>query len=98
MDVDQYNFTALLPTIVSAIARSRFVAIDLELSGIPRYSALRNLGRSPQDEGKQSLQQRYSETKAAAERFQILQLGLTCIEEDLERGVPSSTCLASWLR
>ena len=86
MDVDCFNFKALLPSIVSSISRSRFVALDLELSGIPT-----KLNKKPRDpatdnSGKQSLQQRYEETKSAAGKFHVLQLGLTCVEEDTERG------------
>lgn len=36
------------------------------------------------DVGKPSLQQRYLETKEAAERYQILQFGLTCVIQDVE--------------
>lgn len=36
--------------------------------------------------GKPTLQQRYLETKEAAERYQILQFGLTCVKQDVENG------------
>lgn len=86
MDVDRYAFQKRLPLILKAIATSRFVTFDFELSGIPgkQTGQPRAPGRS--EDGKQTLQERYEETKKAAERYQILQLGLTCVEEDLERG------------
>ncbi|KAI9803248.1 MAG: hypothetical protein M1825_002039 [Sarcosagium campestre] len=82
MDVDKFNFNSCLLDILEAIAEAHFVAIDLELSGIGR---LPNKPAPPSscnaEEGKQSLQQRYMETKEAAERFQVLQFGLTCVQE-----------------
>ena len=86
MDIDCFNFKTHLPLILTTIAKSRFVAFDLELSGIPSRQTNRPRGQSNDDSGKQTLQQRYSETKAAAERFQILQIGLTCVEEDSDSG------------
>lgn len=77
MDINGNNFRAILPKILEAISRAHFVSFDLELSGIPG----RQTGR-----GKQTLQERYADTKKAAERYQILQLGLTCVEENNERG------------
>ena len=90
MDVNRYAFENQLPLILKAIADSRFVTFDFELSGIPgkQTGQARAPGRS--EDGKQTLQERYEETKKAAERYQILQLGLTCVEEDLERGRSSS--------
>ena len=86
MDVNRNTFQSQLPLILKAIAASRFVTLDLELSGIPsrQIGQARAPGRG--EDGKQTLQERYEETKKAAERYQILQLGLTCVEEDLDRG------------
>lgn len=86
MDVNINNFQSQLPSIVGPIANSRVVSIDLELSGIPgrQSGQARTPGRS--EDGRQTLQERYEENKRAAERYQILQLGLTCVEEDLKRG------------
>lgn len=78
MDVNGSTFRAILPSILGAISRAHFVSFDLELSGIPG----RQTGR-----GKQTLQERYDDTKKAAERYQILQFGLTCVEEDKKRGI-----------
>lgn len=73
MEVERDAFPAVLPTILKHISNSHFVALDLELSGIPPRS---------QRSGKQSLAERYTESKAAAERFHILQVGMTLAEED----------------
>lgn len=75
MDVDKTSFYPLLPDILTDISTAHFVTIDLELSGIPTKDPAA---------GKPTLQQRYLETKEAAERYQILQIGLTCVEQDVE--------------
>ncbi|KAK5174748.1 uncharacterized protein LTR77_001831 [Saxophila tyrrhenica] len=78
MEVDKVSFYPLLLDILTDISEAHFVAFDLELSGVPTKQA-----RSGKD-GKPTLQERYLETKAAAERYQILQIGLTCVEQDIE--------------
>ena len=75
MDVDKVSFYPLLVDIFTDISKSHFVAIDLELSGVP--------SKVSWGEGKPTLQQRYLEVKDAAERYQILQIGLTCVEQDI---------------
>jgi poly(A)-specific ribonuclease len=85
MDVDQVHFPKRLLGILGNIANATFVTFDLEMSGIttrPKYSSR---DRS-HDVSKPSLQQQYEEMKSAAESFQILQMGLTCVEEDREKG------------
>ncbi|CAK3998656.1 CAF1 family ribonuclease like [Lecanosticta acicola] len=82
MDVDKTSFYPLLLDILTDISTSAFVAIDLELSGVPtKESWVKN-----SSVGKQTLQERYLEVKAAAERYQILQIGLTCVEQNLQAG------------
>lgn len=76
MEVDRTDFPAMLPTMLKHISHAHFVAFDLELSGIPTRQ--RNAGGG----GRQTLQQRYTEVKRAAETFHILQFGLTCVEQD----------------
>nr|POE58981.1 poly(a)-specific ribonuclease parn [Quercus suber] len=77
MEVDKYSFYALLLDILTDISEARFVAIDLELSGV--------CSKTPRAvNGRQTLQERYLETKEAAERYQILQFGLTCVHQDVE--------------
>lgn len=86
MDIGPRNFLNQLPTILNAIAEAHFVAIDLELSGIPT--------RKPRATGeeivKPNLQSRYEETKLAAEKYQVLQLGITCVGEDRDKGTYAS--------
>ncbi|MCJ1436352.1 hypothetical protein MMC27_005731 [Xylographa pallens] len=92
MDVDRRSFHWQLPRMLRALADAHFVAIDLELSGIQSKTIHRpkavdngsNEGRSTG--GKQTLQERYEEAKEAAERYQILQVGLTIVSEDAESG------------
>ena len=84
MDITKQSIHFLLPRLLNALAECHFIALDLELSGI----ALRQTsGRtSKSSAGKQTLQQRYEEVKEAAERYQILQIGLTLATEDVEAG------------
>ncbi|SMR49653.1 unnamed protein product [Zymoseptoria tritici ST99CH_1A5] len=77
MDVDKTSFYPLLLDILTDISDAAFVTIDLELSGIPTKDPAA---------GKPTLQQRYLETKEAAERYQILQIGITCVEQDASSG------------
>ena len=90
MDVSGQDFLTLLPTIFSDIQNDLFVDFDTELSGIPT----RSHHRGPKDHGLPTLEARYAETKAAAEKFHILQLGLTCVLED--EAIPSSFVLKSY--
>ena len=87
MDITKYSFEPHFAELLSNIQHCTFVAIDLELSGIPTRSAYdRILRGTPERPGKQTLQERYHECKQAAERYQVLQLGLTIVEEDEEHG------------
>ena len=88
MDVKGKAFQSQLPGLLEAIADAHFIAIDLELSGI--QSRYINKPAGLIDGGKQTLQQRYEETKEAAEKYQVLQIGLTCVKEDREKGSPTS--------
>lgn len=85
MEVDQAHFRRQLLPILKHIANAKFVSFDLEMSGIstrPKYSA----GDRSHDVGKPTLQQQYDEMRSAAETFQVLQFGITCVEEDREKG------------
>lgn len=75
MDLTREVFSSYLPWLLMDLSSSCFVTIDLELSGIA-LSLDRNEART------QTLQQRYEEIKAAAEKYQILQIGLTVCRED----------------
>jgi poly(A)-specific ribonuclease len=81
MDITKTSFYPLLLDILTDISESYFVAFDLELSGVPvkQPSANRRVGRP-------SLQERYLEVKEAAEKYSILQIGLTCVREDVDTG------------
>jgi poly(A)-specific ribonuclease len=86
MDVDRFSFSSLLPAMLEAIDKSDFIAFDLELSGIQSRQFSSTKSTALPHMGKHTLQQRYEELKAAAERFQVLQVGFTCVREDNERG------------
>ncbi|KAH0561953.1 hypothetical protein GP486_003338 [Trichoglossum hirsutum] len=85
MDINRFSFGAKLPAVLTAISKAHFLAIDLELSGIHTKLASARSGRP--DGGKPALQDRYRECKEAAEKYQVLQVGITCVEEDKETGV-----------
>ena len=90
MDIDHYQYRKKLLEILRSIANASFVTFDLEMSGI---STRPKPGDRTYDVGKATLQQQYDEIKSAAETFQILQMGLTCVEEDREKGKFSPTYL-----
>jgi poly(A)-specific ribonuclease len=77
MDVDKVSFEPRLLQILEALSTAHFVSIDLEMSGVSSRSA----GPSKHNQG---LQERYTELKEAAERYQILQIGLTTAQQDSE--------------
>ncbi|OQO13579.1 hypothetical protein B0A48_01808 [Cryoendolithus antarcticus] len=81
MDVNKTSFYPLILDILADISESHFVAFDLELSGVPvkQTGTKRRAGRA-------TLQERYVEVKEAAEKYTILQIGLTCVTEDAETG------------
>lgn len=81
MDVNRGSFYPLLLDILTDISESHFVSIDLELSGVPSKESWAKGGA-----GKPTLQERYLEVKEAAEKYQILQIGLTCVEQNLQDG------------
>jgi hypothetical protein len=85
MDISRPRFPFELVSIIQLIATSHFVAFDLEFSGIA--------GRR-RDRKKPTLQEVYEDVKGAAEQYQVLQVGLTVVQEDLiagERPTKSST-------
>lgn len=78
MEVDARSFTRDLLGLLADISEADFVAFDLELSGIP--SRLQN--KPTHNHDRSSLEARYAEAKAGAERYQILQVGITCAKFD----------------
>ena len=79
MDIPSHQFSSELVRILQLIANSHFFALDLEFSGI---SSRRNRG----SKSKSSLQEVYEEIKEAAIQYQVLQVGLTLVEEDAQKG------------
>ncbi|KAJ4336295.1 hypothetical protein N0V95_008642 [Ascochyta clinopodiicola] len=77
MEVDAPSFPHHLLALLIHISEADFVSFDLELSGIP--SRLPN--KKPRA-GRLTLEDRYAETKEGADRYQILQVGLTCAKFD----------------
>lgn len=85
MEVNQFNFKQQLLSVLRNIANASFITFDLEMSGINKRA---NFGpvNSTRENGKPNLQQLYEDVKEAAETFQVLQVGITCVEEDREKG------------
>lgn len=86
MDVPRDAFPFHLANILHDLTTCSFVAMDLELSGIPAHSS------GAPSAGMQTLQERYTQTKEAAERYQVLQIGLTIAHEDVATGFSPSCC------
>lgn len=78
MEVDAASFPYHLLGLMINISEADFVSFDLELSGIP--SRLPN--KKPHGAGRFTLEERYAETKEGADRYQILQIGITCARFD----------------
>jgi poly(A)-specific ribonuclease len=79
MEVDAESFPAHLLGLFIFISEADFVSFDLELTGIP--SRIPNRVPRPGG-GRFTLEERYAETKEGADRYQILQVGLTCARFD----------------
>jgi hypothetical protein len=77
MDISRSLFPLELVNIIQLIADSYFISFDLEFSGIA--------GRR-KDRKKPTLQEVYEEIKDAAGQYQVLQVGLTLVHEDLLTG------------
>ena len=77
MDISGHTFGPSVYAILEAIESSRFVCINLKLSGTPTAIQATNPVF-----GKPTLEQRFAEIKAAAETYPIFQFGLTCAKED----------------
>lgn len=83
MEVNQSEYRQQLLPILKNIAAAKFVSFDLEMSGITTRA---RFGDRSQEIGKPSLQQQYEEMRSAAELYQIVQFGITCVEEHVEKG------------
>ena len=73
MDVDAASFPHHLLGLFIHISEADFVSFDLELSGIPS----RIQDKPPRGPGRFTMEERYAETKMGADRYQILQFGIT---------------------
>src|SRR4051812_48526168 len=78
MQVDAASFPQHLLRLLIDISEADLVAVDLELSGIP--SRLQN--KPAHNHERPTLEARYAEAKASADRYQILQVGMTCARFD----------------
>lgn len=87
MDVNKADWPYMLQPMLTALSNAHFVSIDLELSGISNKTARLKESKEEDLTRKQTLQERYTEMKAAAEKYQVLQMGITTVREDVERGV-----------
>lgn len=72
MEVNTDNFWRQLPRILLSIAKSQFVAIDLEMTGITDKNSEERLGNPTK-------QQIYESAKNIASTFNVFELGITCI-------------------
>ncbi|CAI6337072.1 unnamed protein product [Periconia digitata] len=84
MDVTASSFSRHLLRLLDDISKAEFVAFDLELSGIPSH--LPKKTPTKLNGSRKTLEDRYAETKKAADRYQILQVGLTCGSYDMLLG------------
>jgi poly(A)-specific ribonuclease len=78
MEVDAASFSHHLLGLFINISEADFVSFDFELSGIP--SRIQN--KPPRGPGRFSMEERYQETKEGANRYSILQVGITCARFD----------------
>jgi poly(A)-specific ribonuclease len=78
MEVDAATFPHHLLGMFIHISEADFVSFDLELSGIPS----RIQDKPARGPGRFTLEERYAETKMGADRYQILQVGITCARFD----------------
>lgn len=85
MDITVQNFESYLPKVLDDLASCLFVSLDLELSGIAK-------GQNDAPKGTQTLQERYAETRKAADKYQVLQIGLTVCHEDPDEGETVRLC------
>ena len=84
MDIDKDEWPYALKDMLAALSTAHFVSIDLELSGMSTKTAKQKEETSAR---RHTLKERYEELRLAAEEYQVLQMGLTIVTEDVERGV-----------
>ncbi|KAF2634792.1 CAF1-domain-containing protein [Massarina eburnea CBS 473.64] len=77
MEVTAATYPSQLLAILTNLSEADFVSFDLEFTGIPSHLPGKD-PHKPRNGGRNTLEERYLETKEAADRYQILQVGLTC--------------------
>ena len=82
MDISIQDWPGKLHPLLSHISNALFVAIDFEISGI----SMKNGSSGAHGCRQQTLQERYEVVKRAAEKYQILQVGITTVIEDERTG------------
>jgi poly(A)-specific ribonuclease len=83
MEVDAVTYPHRLLDLLTHISEADFVSFDLELTGIPSHLPGKEPWR-PRVGGRNTLKDRYEETKTAADRYNILQVGVTCAKFDYQ--------------
>ncbi|KAF9737143.1 hypothetical protein PMIN06_001903 [Paraphaeosphaeria minitans] len=80
MDIDAGSYPHELLALLISISEADFVSLDLEFTGIPS----RMPGKEPWKprQNRNTLEDRYQETRTAAGRYHVLQVGLTCAHFD----------------
>ncbi|KAF2686406.1 CAF1-domain-containing protein [Lentithecium fluviatile CBS 122367] len=81
MEVDAATYPRHLLGLLVNISEADFVSFDLELTGIPSRLPGKEPWK-PRAGGRKTLKDRYEETKEAANRYNILQVGITCARFD----------------
>lgn len=84
MNVHRDNFYPELMDMLKSLSTATFVSFDMEMTGITMKD--RFASRDGSGHKKNTLQGQYEEVKKAAENFQVLQIGITCVHEDRENG------------
>jgi hypothetical protein len=82
MDIQKSQFPQEILSIIQQVADSHFIAFDLEFSGVAGRRKVPPGGKRD----KLTLQELYEDVKEAAEKYQILQVGLTIVQEDQDKG------------
>ena len=95
MEVNRDNFVKELPSILEHLLKSSYISFDMEMSGIHKKAY--HVGAANHDEGKPSMQTLYEGIKGAAEKYQVLQFGMTIVEEDREKGECLTILLSTML-
>ncbi len=86
MDINCHQFWRQLLPFGTHLADSEFVGLDLEFSGIKINGNTTTSHTSGRSGNPRNQQQFWDEVREAAERYSIVQVGITCLEKDAKRG------------